>query len=185
VIVNIEEAEQTKAPGASYGQILKSTTLVGGSQVINILLGIIRTKFLAVLLGPSGIGLMGLYTAVTGTVGTMTSMGIGASGVRQIAEAVGTADELRIALTVSTLRRAALVLGLVGMALTIVLSSQLSRLTFGNTEHTVAIALLSVTLFLGAVSGGQTALIQGMRRIADLAKWPSLEGSWVLSSVSP
>ena len=166
----IEEKDETPVQNnQSYGQILKSTSLVGGSQVINILLRIIRTKFLAVLLGPSGIGLMGLYIAVTGIVGTMTSMGIGTSGVRQIAEAAGTGDTQKIARTIITLRRSSLFLGFLGMLLTIIVCVPLSRLTFGSAEYAWPIALLSVTLFLGAVSGGQTALIQGMRRIADLA----------------
>ncbi len=160
----------------SYGQILKSTTIVGGSQVINILLGIIRTKFMAVLLGPTGIGLMGLYGAVTSTIGAMASMGIGTSGVRQIAEAAGTGNTLKIARTIVTLRRAALVLGLLGMLLTIIFCAPLSQLTFGSAEYSWPIALLSVTLFLGAVSGGQIALVQGMRRIADLASLSVLGG---------
>lgn len=160
----------------SYGQILKSTTIVGGSQVINILLRIIRTKFLAVLLGPAGIGLMGMYSAVTSTVGAMTSMGIGSSGVRQIAGASGTGDELKIARTIVTIRRASLVFGLLGMLLMIVLCMPLSQLTFGSIEYAWPIALLSVTLFLEAVSGGQVALIQGTRRIADLARLSVLGG---------
>lgn len=157
------------APQGSYGQILKSTTLVGGSQVINILIGIVRTKFMAVLLGPGGVGLVGMYQAVTGIVGTVTGLGIGSSGVRQIAEAAGSGDETRIARTIYTLRRTALVLGLLGMITTMVLSPYLSRLTFGTEEHSWAIAVLGVTLLLGSVSGGQAALVQGMRRIADLA----------------
>jgi enterobacterial common antigen flippase len=168
--------ETTIQNNNSYGQILKSTTLVGGSKVINIVLGIIRTKFLAVLLGPAGIGLMGLYGAVTGTVGSLTGMGIGSSGVRQIAEATGTDDNLKIARTIMTLRRSALVLGLLGMLLMILFCVPLSRLTFGNTEYAWPIALLSVTLFLGAVSEAQAALIQGMRRIADLARLSVLGG---------
>jgi PST family polysaccharide transporter len=160
----------------SYGQILKSTTLVGGSQAINIVLGIIRTKFLAVLLGPAGVGLIGMYGAVTGAVGTLAGMGIGSSGVRQIAEATGTGDDLKIARTIFALRRTALVFGFLGMLLMIIFCVPLSQLTFGSTEYAWSIALLSVTLFLGAISGGQVALIQGMRRIADLARLSVLGG---------
>lgn len=166
----------SSANNNSYGQILKSTTIVGGSQVINILLGIIRTKILAVLLGPAGIGLMGMYSAVTSTVGAMINMGIGSSGVRQIAEASGTGDTQKIARTIITLRRSALLLGFLGMLLTIIFCKPLSRLTFGSAEYSWPIALLSVTLFLGAVSGGQIALVQGMRRIADLASLRVLGG---------
>lgn len=154
----------------SYIQILKSTSIIGGSSVINILLGIARTKILAVLLGPSGVGLMGLYSTVTGLVGTTAGMGIGSSGVRQIAEAAGTGDEEKIARTIITLRRVALFLGMLGMLIMLAFCEPISKLTFGNSDYADALALLSITLFFGAVSGGQAALIQGMRRIGDLAK---------------
>lgn len=163
-------AQLDNATGSSYGQILKSTTIVGGSQVINILIGIVRTKFMAVLLGPAGVGLMGMYLAVTLMVGNVTGLGIRKSGVRQIAEAVGTGDDTRIARIIITLRRAALVLGLAGMLLTIALSGILSLLTFGDTDYAGAIAMLSIVLLLEIVSGGQLALIQGLRRIADLSE---------------
>ena len=77
----------------SYGQILKSTALIGGSQILSIIISIARTKLFAVLLGPSGIGLMGIYTATFNMINTLFSMGIGTSGVRQIAEAAGSGDE--------------------------------------------------------------------------------------------
>lgn len=160
----------------SYRQIFKSTTLIGGSQVINILLGIVRTKILAVLLGPSGVGIIGLYTSITGLVGTFTGMGISSSGVRQIAEAVGTGDDDRIARTAITLRRVAIILGAAGAVTLVACAYPLSRLTFGDVSHAWALAFLSVTIFFGAVSGGQIALIQGMRRVSHLAAQSVLGG---------
>jgi len=68
------------------------------------------------------------------------------------------------------LRRTAIVLGLLGAGLLLVFSRQVSRLTFGGTDRAAAVALLSIAVFFTLVSGGQIALIQGMRRIADLAK---------------
>ena len=69
--------------------------MIGGSQVINVVLAIVRTKGLAVLLGPSGVGLIGLYQGITSMVGTLAGMGIGNSGVRQIAEAAASGDNLQ------------------------------------------------------------------------------------------
>ncbi|MEJ5378462.1 MAG: O-antigen translocase [bacterium] len=154
----------------SHRQILKSTTLVGGSQVINIIIGIVRTKFMAILLGPAGVGLMGIYQSAIGMVGTITGLGIGSSGVRQIAEAAGSGDDKKIARTIYALRRTAIILGFLGMGVTIALSKQLSLVTFGTKEHAWAFSLLAVTILFRSVSGGQSALIQGMRRIGDLAK---------------
>ena len=56
-------AEPPQADEKSYSQILKSTALVGGSSVVNIAMGIVRTKAMAMLLGPAGFGLAGLYMA--------------------------------------------------------------------------------------------------------------------------
>ena len=154
----------------SYGQILKSSALIGGSQVANIAIGIVRTKAMAMLLGPAGFGLFGLYGSIANLTQSVAGMGINSSGVRQIAEAVGSGDEVRIAQTAAVLRRTSIALGLLGAALLILFSRQVSALTFGGPERAAAVSLLSIAVFFTLVSGGQGALIQGTRRIADLAK---------------
>lgn len=154
----------------TYGQILKSSALIGGSQVVNIAIRIVRTKAMAVLLGPAGVGLMGVYESIANLAQSIAGMGVNSSGVRQIAEAVGTGETERIARTVVVLRRSAVFLGILGAVLLVVFSRQVSTLTFGNDQHTAAVALLSLAVFFGLVSGGQGALIQGMRRISDLAR---------------
>jgi len=154
----------------TYDQILKSSALIGGSQVVNIAIRIVRTKAMAVLLGPAGVGLMGVYESITNLAQSIAGMGINSSGVRQIAEAVGTGDIERIGRTVAVLRRASVALGVFGALLLVVFSRQASTLTFGSDQQTYAVALLSLAVFFGLVSGGQGALIQGMRRISDLAK---------------
>jgi len=154
----------------SYGQILKSSALIGGAQIANIGIGIVRTKAMAVLLGPAGFGLFGLYGSVASLTQSIAGMGINSSGVRQIAEAVGSGDRARVAKTAAVLRRTSIVLGSLGAALLVVFSRKISKLTFGNTERAAAVSLLSLVVLFTLVAGGQTALIQGMRRIADLAK---------------
>lgn len=154
----------------SYGQILKSSALVGGSQVANIAIGIGRTKAMALLLGPSGFGLFGLYGTIVSLTQTIAGMGINSSGVRQIAEAVGSGDNTQVEQTTAVLRRISILLGLLGASCLLIFSRQVSKLTFGDTQRASAVALLSIAVFFTLVSAGQGALIQGMRRIADLAK---------------
>ena len=98
----------------TYGQILKSSVLIGGSTVLGIGIGIVRTKAMAVLLGPAGFGLMGLYGSIADLVVSIAGMGVNSSGVRQIAEAAGSGDDERIARTVTVLRRTAVLLGIFG-----------------------------------------------------------------------
>jgi len=154
----------------TYGQILKSSAVIGGSSVVNIGLGIVRTKVMALLLGPAGVGLLGIYSSISDLARTVAGMGINSSGVRQIAEAVGTGDTGRIARTVTTLRRVALLLGLLGALLLAALCLPISQISFGDSRHAGAIACLSLVVLLGSVSGGQLALLQGVRRIGDLAR---------------
>jgi PST family polysaccharide transporter len=154
----------------SYGQIVKSSVLIGGSSVLNIGFSIVRTKAMALLLGPSGYGLFGIYDSICSLTRTVAGMGINTSGVRQIAEAVGSGDSHRIACTVMTLRRVAFYTGALGALFLLVCSKPVSLLTFGDDRHLAAIALLSLAVIFGDVSAGQGAVIQGMRRIGDLAR---------------
>ena len=164
------EAVPAGNSGRTYGQILKSTAVVGGSSMINILIGIVRTKSMALLLGPAGFGLSGLFLSIANLTQNIAGMGVNSSGVRQIALAVASGDTRRITQTVRVLRWTALVLGLAGAVLLLVFSRQISLVTFRNDKYASRVALLSVAVFLNLVSAGQGALIQGMRRISDLAK---------------
>ena len=125
---------------------------------------------MALLLGPSGVGLVGLYLSATSVVGTLAGLGIGNSGVREVAEAHGSGDAERVACTVKTLRRVCWVTGFFGWLATCALAYPLSLWTFGSGEKTISLTVLGFTLLLGAISAGQTALLQGTRRIGHLAR---------------
>ena len=89
----------------TYRQILKTTSILGGVQLFQILIQIIRSKFLAVFLGTSGMGIVGLLTATTGLIGSITNFGLGTSTVKNIAEANATGSEHRIMTIVTIVRR--------------------------------------------------------------------------------
>jgi enterobacterial common antigen flippase len=171
-----QSPEAATAKKHSYGQILRSSALIGGSSLLNVVISIVRTKAMAVLLGPAGFGLMGVYGSISDFALSIASMGVNSSGVRQIAEAVGSGDTDRIARTVVVLRRTSVILGVFGAVLLVLFSSQVSALTFGSNQQTASVALLSIAVFFRLVSAGQGALIQGMRRISDLA-WMGVLGA--------
>ena len=103
--------------GNSYSQVLRASSIIGGANGINYVVGLIRVKIVAVLLGPSGVGLIGLFQSLLGVLGKSSGLGINSSGVREVASAAGAGDPERIARTVKTLRRACWVTGLVGWGL--------------------------------------------------------------------
>ena len=87
---------------------------------------------MALLLGPAGFGLMGLYTSIVNLAQCIAGMGVNSSGVRQIAAAAGSGDPQSVQRTATVLRRTSLVLGLSGAVLLVVLSRPVSKLTFDS-----------------------------------------------------
>jgi len=163
---------------SSYRQIMKATSIFGGVQVFNIIISIIRSKFVAVLLGPSGMGIFSLLTSTTGLIEKFTNFGLSTSAIRNISAANTTGDERRVGTVVAVLRRLVWVTGLLGTLVTLVFSRWLSELTFGNKDYTFAFAWIAITLLLTQISAGQLVVLQGMRKLHQLAK-ANLAGSIV------
>jgi PST family polysaccharide transporter len=60
--------------------------------------------------------------------------------------------------------------GGLGLLVMVVFCVPISRMTFDTSDYAWSIALLGITLLAGAIAGGQGCIINGTRRIADLAK---------------
>jgi len=143
---------------------------MGGAAGINLLLGMVRVKFAAVLIGTTGVGLIASFTALQGFIGTLAGLGLQSSAVRDIAAAVAKGDVPAVGRAVLTLRRLCWLTGLVGMTVMALASPLLSQLTFGHRDYTLDIGALGLIILFSNLSGGQMALIQGMRRIGDMAR---------------
>lgn len=154
----------------SYHRILRSSSIIGGAQLIRYAIGLVQIKIVALLLGPAGVGLVGLYQSAMTTIGSATGLGIGSSGVREVAAAYVDDDPRRTAGVAVVLRRTCWITGATGWLVTIALAAPLSRWMTGTPDHAWAIALLGGTVLIATVSGGQMAIIQGTRRIGDIAR---------------
>lgn len=163
-------AHRQKPGEKTYHHILSSSALIGGSSAFNVAFRIVRTKVMAMILGPAGVGLLGLYGSVSDLTRSIAGMGINTSGVRQIAAAAGTGDERRVAGTVKALRRTAVACAALGALLLLVFRNAIAQVTFGDTRHGGAIALLALAVYLTIIADARTAVVQSMRRIADLAR---------------
>jgi Membrane protein involved in the export of O-antigen and teichoic acid len=154
---------------SSYRQIFKATSLFGGVQVVNILIAIVRSKFVAVLLGTKGVGIMNLLQNPATMIGTLTELGINQSAVRDISEANGMEDKSRISHTYTIFNRWIWFTGILGAVVMIAMSPWLSQWIFGSAEYTLAFIFLSVTLLMGALCNGQIALLQGLQKMKQMA----------------
>lgn len=144
--------------------------MVGGAQLVKMLIGIVQTKFIAVLIGPSGIGLIAAYQSIIQLWSQLSGLGINQSGVRDVAAAAGSNDQSSISRTIFVLHRMCGLTGLVGALGLAALAVPISLLTFGNSAHAIPLAVLSAIILVTAIAQGQMAIIQGLRRIGDLVR---------------
>ena len=154
----------------AYRQIIRATTIFGGVQIIQIVIGIVRSKFIAVLLGPAGIGLIGLFQAGTGLISGFTNFSLSTSAIKSISSAQAEDDEEKVGRVIAVFRLFVWATGLFGLLLTLGLSSYLSQITFGNKGYTGAFALLSIIVFLNQISTGQEVLLRAGRQVKLMAK---------------
>ena len=165
----ILDYSMTQESKSSYKSVFKATSIFGGVQFYQILISIIKAKFVALLLGPYGVGIQGLLTSGTELIKQITSLGLSQSAVRNISEANATGKEVTISKTIKVLRKLVWVTGLLGTVLVMILSPILSKVSFGNYDYTLPFIVLSITLLLDQICAGQKTLLQGLRRLKDLA----------------
>jgi O-antigen/teichoic acid export membrane protein len=154
----------------SYKSIFKATSIFGGVQVFNIMVTLIRSKALAILIGTAGMGLNGLFMSGLNLIKTISSLGISESAVRDISKAHSTGDTVHIGKTFTVFKRWIWITAALGVAITILFSPLLSKISFGSTDKTMSFILLSVTFLFGALSGGIYTFLRGTRQIKYLAQ---------------
>ena len=138
--------------------------------MINILVSLLRTKVAAVLLGPAGIGLIGLFTNIVATASSVAGLGLGMAGTRQIAEAVGQDELARIAAVRRALFWGTLILAILGAAFTWSFREVLAAKIMGDARLGAEIGWLSIAVALTVAAASQNALLNGLRRIGDIAR---------------
>ncbi len=158
---------------------MKAMGLFGGVQVMGILCSIIRTKLVALWIGPVGIGLFGLFNNALEMISTGTNLGIRSSSVRDISQAMASHDQGLVARMITVVRRWSLWLGLAGALLTLSLAPLLSQVTFGDHTHIWGFVILSIAVLLQALTNGEYAVLQGtarLKRLASVTLWGTIVG---------
>ena len=153
----------------SYRHILKYTGIFGGVQGLNVLIGLVRTKLVAILLGPSGMGLASLFNTTVGFVSQATNLGLPISAVRQMSELYDQGDQEAINHFVKVIRGWSLLTALVGMLVCVAIGPFLSQTTFAWGDHSLHFMLLSPAVGMMAITGGETAILKGMRKLGSIA----------------
>ena len=159
-----------------YNNILKATSLLGGVQGLNIVLNLVRTKIVAELIGPSGVGLNGIYNETRELIHTTTNLGLDVSGVRDISQAYerwseshAASDWEEVKTCVSVMRSWLLLLALFGMMVCMLFAIPLSWLTFDDYDHVWGYVMLSPAVAFSTMTCGELAVLKSLRKLKKLA----------------
>lgn len=153
----------------SYKSILKGTALFGGVQVFNILINIIRGKLVAMILGPSGMGVTSLLNNVSALVQQFSSLGINYSAVRSISNAKNNTDETVLAKNITAYKKLLHITAILGASITLLFSKPITTFTFGDDKYQTFVILLSLAIVFQTLTNGEQAILQGLRELKKIA----------------
>lgn len=173
--------------------VLKALGIFGGVQMVTIICSILRTKLIAVWIGAAGVGLFGIFNSAIELLGVLFHLGVRDSAVRDIASSQQP-DTNKI---ITIVRRWVLILGAIGLVVTMAISPLLSNFTFGNCDYTYAFIAIAFIILLSSIQNGELAILQGTKELSRLAKasiWGAIGGViisiplfyfWRIDSVIP
>lgn len=142
--------------------------MFGGVQLFQIIINLVRGKFVALLLGPEGMGIASLFTTSSATIQKFASLGLNNSIVKEVAadsdNREKTLENIGIAL------RLVSATALTGALVCMLFAWPLSRLTFGTYEMAWQFMLLGVAVGLTIACGGPFAILQGLHEVKRLSR---------------
>lgn len=149
-----------------FARILRSSALMGGAQAVTLAMAFLRSKLIAVLIGPSGIGLMGVFSTFNGNVATIAGWGLATSAVRTVAGAAD-ADRPQKAAAVRILGRRLAWAGLIAVLLLVM---PVGQLTFESQRYSLELLIAGLAVPCVVATGMWTALLQAGGHIGSMAR---------------
>jgi enterobacterial common antigen flippase len=150
----------------SFARILRSSALMGGAQAVTLVMAFLRSKLIAMLIGPAGIGLMGVLNAFNANLATIAGWGLGTSAVRTVA---GAAEGERCR-KVAAVRSFGQRLAWAGLLSVLVLFLPVGYLTFKSQDYALELLIAGLAVPCVVVTGMWTALLQAGGHIGSIAR---------------
>ena len=152
----------------SYRNIIKGSSFFGGVQVFNILISLIRGKFVAIILGPDGMGVSALFNSASNTIQRFASLGLNQSIIRDVSDDIEGEEKreevIRTSLGLTNLT------ALLGFIVCGALCLPLSKLTFGDYSYWWQFIMLGVGVWFAIAGTGKLSVLQGLHQVKRISK---------------
>lgn len=164
----------------SRHNIAKYIMAFGSVQGLNIAIGIVRTKLVALLLGPNGMGIMALYSSAIQMMQNLTNLGLDKSGVPTLSKAFATENQFTQPTTtipndiICQFRSLCAIAAFIALAFGVLFSWLLSLLVFRSLDHTFHFIVVSPAVPLLIIASGELVILKAARHlktVATLSLW--------------
>ncbi len=155
--------------GESYKRILKSTSIIGGASMLNVVFGMVRIKMIAIELGPMGVGLFGLILSIISVGSQIIGLGINSSSIRKTADVISRNDAHKIEINKNSLILISVLLALLFILIYLLFEKYISALIFElSIRNYLTPVVISISLM--CIYNIHIAYLTGINKINLLAK---------------
>ena len=154
----------------NFKEGLKGTTLFGGVGILNIFISIVKSKIVAVLLGPAGMGVLGLFNSAVDLINKSTNFSLRTSAVKDISFSYATNNSEKLTRTISIFLKLISITGVLGLVVCVAFSPYLSLSSFGNYNYILPFIVLALSYPFLQFTDGYNVIMQGTRNLKRLAK---------------
>lgn len=179
------QKEERKNGKSTYDHIVKYIGVFGGVQGVNMLASIARNKLAALLLGPSGLGLISLYNTAISLLNNITNLGLSFSAVRHLSEFSDEDKQEELQRLIKNVRSLSLLTAIFGVLVCCIISPFLSKSYFDNYDSWLTFVCLAPVVGLMAISGGELAILKGARRLKQVAFQSVLNSFFAILTTIP
>jgi O-antigen/teichoic acid export membrane protein len=148
---------------------LKATGIFGFSQLLRILVGLVSSKCIALFLGTTGVGIIGILQNTLAMISSISTFGINTSGVRMVAIAHSDTNQEEFSKTIIVLKRWSIASGILGVLICFLLAKPLSIWTFATTEYVKWFLILSINFIFSSIATEKMVILQATRSIKAIA----------------
>lgn len=140
---------------------LKATSLISAASVVNLLVGVARSKAFALFLGAAGVGLTGLYYNIMFVFSLLFEGGVGMAVVREMARDVAAAERARIHRAILWMMACMAVLCAAAIW---ILSQEIATRVVNDADRSADMAYLAIGAAAFLASRVLTGVLQGQKR---------------------
>ena len=155
---------------------VRATAWAGFGAAVSLFLGVIAMKAYALLVGPEGVGLIGLMQALVNLAVIIAGLGVSTSAISAISAAIAIGDVRRH----EGLRRATMLVPVLGgslvAAVLVLLREPLAGLVLGNVERANDIVLVAAAVVCSASALANVAVLTGRREVIGVSVVTGLTG---------